>query len=796
MGEVSLGNAKLDRDTLTKYADILSSWDKYLDTDGDILLYGCNVGAGIAGAEFVDDFSQYTQADILASTDITGNKYLGGDWDLELAVGDVEETTLFAAEIEYSYDRVLFDSGFSFNFPLPDTYIDPSFFTPSAPDFTFADNINFDPYVPPSSNVNLPPNNYLDTYDFSDPIVNTSVLNFTPAQIDFNSTDFDYSSLSVAANTISFGFEPTEFDSMTSNFEFLSAINSPDAVGFAFEDYKFDFDSRFSFDADSVTIGSDTITFEYDPNSLDFSSADLFKANADLFDYKFLDSEVSLVEGEIPFAQFNASDYRALEYAFVGDELFDPEYYLAQNAIPEGMNPFTHYIENGYPAGLDPNALFDVDYYLSTNPDVAIAGIDPLQHYAQFGWKTGLDPSQFFDTSYYLELYDDVRITSYESPSANPLQEYLEFGIAEGRVTHELFEGEAVAAFSTVVNSDSEGFKFVQNHLNQYGVEAFPGDNGEVQIASSIFGEGGSDLGPVGLVLTILAGVGLRLYENSLIGQIMTLQEVLSDPDRVYSTYTVRQETPEDTIFVSPDGSVDLSISKGGRVLGFPKGSDIDNILNPTGNENIFYTPLEPIEEISSPNVFPERDEILDLLSNEPFIFPDGVEIQGSYVLAIDNQGISRGLERNVDLSLLVTKEEKTVAEQLIAEGNTLVAAGGEENVKKTLKISPKIPGIKTADFISITSSQRFNLTEVKGSDEASLNGANIATAEEQLKTVYNRLNELVPGAKLGKVEVAVPKGARIRQPYEVRGNQVFKVSQEGAEVVRIGGKVLTIRRF
>ena len=52
-----------------------------------------------------------------------------------------------------------------------------------------------------------------------------------------------------------------------------------------------------------------------------------------------------------------------------------------------------------------------------------------------------------------------------------------------------------------------------------------------------------------------------------------------------------------------------------------------------------------------------------------------------------------------------------------------------------------------------------------------------------------------VSGAKLGKVEVAVPEGASLRGNYEVSGNQIVKVTAEGTEVVRVGGKVVTIRR-
>ena len=98
IGELFLGNTSLNRDNIDDYQDILSSWSDSISADGDILLYGCNVGADLAGAEFVEMLSQYTQADILASTDLTGSEELGGDWDLEFAIGEIETEAILSSE--------------------------------------------------------------------------------------------------------------------------------------------------------------------------------------------------------------------------------------------------------------------------------------------------------------------------------------------------------------------------------------------------------------------------------------------------------------------------------------------------------------------------------------------------------------------------------------------------------------------------------------------------------------------------------------------------------------------------
>src|SRR4029077_17046759 len=47
---------------------------------GTLLLYGCDVAAGDTGKQFIADLSQFTGADVAASTDATGAATLGGNW--------------------------------------------------------------------------------------------------------------------------------------------------------------------------------------------------------------------------------------------------------------------------------------------------------------------------------------------------------------------------------------------------------------------------------------------------------------------------------------------------------------------------------------------------------------------------------------------------------------------------------------------------------------------------------------------------------------------------------------------
>lgn len=55
---------------------------------------------------------------------------------------------------------------------------------------------------------------------------------------------------------------------------------------------------------------------------------------------------------------------------------------------------------------LKQSELFDPDWYLKHNPDVAVAGMDPALHYVQHGRKEGRLPSKIFDSAFYLSQLD------------------------------------------------------------------------------------------------------------------------------------------------------------------------------------------------------------------------------------------------------------------------------------------------------------------------------------------------------------------------------------------------------
>ncbi len=86
-GAIQLGNTILDGETLDAYRQQLQQWGQALTDSGDLLLHGCNVASGAVGQELIQQLSRLTQADVVASDDLTGQ---GGDWELEIATGDIE----------------------------------------------------------------------------------------------------------------------------------------------------------------------------------------------------------------------------------------------------------------------------------------------------------------------------------------------------------------------------------------------------------------------------------------------------------------------------------------------------------------------------------------------------------------------------------------------------------------------------------------------------------------------------------------------------------------------------------
>jgi len=106
-GTLFLGNSPLDKTTLETHAHTVKQWGKALKRNADILLYGCNVAQTEQGKDFVKRLSQLTKANVAASTNLTGNAKLGGDWNLEFITGKIKAALAFSPEVTAAYNGVL-----------------------------------------------------------------------------------------------------------------------------------------------------------------------------------------------------------------------------------------------------------------------------------------------------------------------------------------------------------------------------------------------------------------------------------------------------------------------------------------------------------------------------------------------------------------------------------------------------------------------------------------------------------------------------------------------------------------
>lgn len=97
-GTLFLGNEALNSSNLADHAADLEAIGKALSSNGDILIYGCNVADGTRGQHFLDSIAHMTNADVAGSLDLTGAAALGGNWVLESSFGSVEARTITAAD--------------------------------------------------------------------------------------------------------------------------------------------------------------------------------------------------------------------------------------------------------------------------------------------------------------------------------------------------------------------------------------------------------------------------------------------------------------------------------------------------------------------------------------------------------------------------------------------------------------------------------------------------------------------------------------------------------------------------
>ncbi|WP_197455210.1 DUF4347 domain-containing protein [Stieleria neptunia] len=106
-GALQMGNQRVDSEMIRNYESEIRSWSRALTAHADLLIYGCETGAGVRGLNLVQQLAEWTGADVAASTDKTGSASADADWDLERHVGTIEAGLAFDSATRQSYQAFL-----------------------------------------------------------------------------------------------------------------------------------------------------------------------------------------------------------------------------------------------------------------------------------------------------------------------------------------------------------------------------------------------------------------------------------------------------------------------------------------------------------------------------------------------------------------------------------------------------------------------------------------------------------------------------------------------------------------
>ncbi len=130
---------------------------------------------------------------------------------------------------------------------------------------------------------------------------------------------------------------------------------------------------------------------------------------------------------------------------------------LCQDKPPEAA--LLYYLRVGARLGHSPSPLFDEEFYLARNPDIAVlvragnyqSGFD---HYCQHGHR-GVSPHWLFDDALYADLYEDMTLENLGLHQCfGRYDHYLRSGQRELRMGHFLFDGQYYRARAVEAGED------------------------------------------------------------------------------------------------------------------------------------------------------------------------------------------------------------------------------------------------------------------------------------------------------------------------------------------------------
>jgi len=106
-GQLFLGDRVVDLATLQENRLALEGWRGAGGDRFEILLYGCDVGQGVAGSQFIEALAALTGATVAASPTPTGHASLGGRWHLSTQTAPLQAAIAFTPATQANYPALL-----------------------------------------------------------------------------------------------------------------------------------------------------------------------------------------------------------------------------------------------------------------------------------------------------------------------------------------------------------------------------------------------------------------------------------------------------------------------------------------------------------------------------------------------------------------------------------------------------------------------------------------------------------------------------------------------------------------
>ncbi len=105
-GCIYLGSTILNVETLAQNSHQFQEWQKFLNKQANLLLYGCKIAADFGG-NFVQNLAQLTHTHIAAATELIGNIDIYSNWNLDFSTGKITAIAPFSATTMANYQGVL-----------------------------------------------------------------------------------------------------------------------------------------------------------------------------------------------------------------------------------------------------------------------------------------------------------------------------------------------------------------------------------------------------------------------------------------------------------------------------------------------------------------------------------------------------------------------------------------------------------------------------------------------------------------------------------------------------------------